>query len=302
MARPLRALLRGVGAAPDAAARDELPLLAARREPAARDVERRRRATLSSRARPPRAVRGAGGAHAGGGGAGARRTSELTYARAQRARQSAGALLARSSASRPGLVGLCVERSLEMVIGLLGILKAGGAYVPLDPSYPAERLRVHARGTRGHGRAGGATPTAQARGEPLPGAGGPVRCWIGCVIDDLDHGAGGRCKYAGDPTLPLVRRLLTTPGVRDLHVRVDRAAQGRDARTPQRVVKLRCGQRASSRWRWVPGTSTCVLQNASRHRSDFDASGDSSICGAARSRAGASCRIREPCRSPSRSC
>src|SRR5687768_3353575 len=33
-------------------------------------------------------------------------------------------------------VGLCVERSLEMVVGLLGILKAGGAYVPLDPSYP----------------------------------------------------------------------------------------------------------------------------------------------------------------------
>ncbi|MEH2313988.1 MAG: amino acid adenylation domain-containing protein [Nostoc sp.] len=38
------------------------------------------------------------------------------------------------------LVGICVERSLEMVIGLLGILKAGGAYVPLDPAYPAERL------------------------------------------------------------------------------------------------------------------------------------------------------------------
>ena len=38
------------------------------------------------------------------------------------------------------LVGICVERSLEMVVGLLGILKAGGAYVPLDPSYPAKRL------------------------------------------------------------------------------------------------------------------------------------------------------------------
>ncbi|MDT4291637.1 amino acid adenylation domain-containing protein [Methylomonas sp. MO1] len=38
------------------------------------------------------------------------------------------------------LVGICLERSLEMVIGLLGILKAGGAYVPLDPHYPAERL------------------------------------------------------------------------------------------------------------------------------------------------------------------
>ncbi len=38
------------------------------------------------------------------------------------------------------LVGLCVERSFDMVIGMLGILKAGGAYVPLDPSYPSERL------------------------------------------------------------------------------------------------------------------------------------------------------------------
>lgn len=38
------------------------------------------------------------------------------------------------------LVGICVERSLEMVVGLLGILKAGAAYVPLDPDYPAERL------------------------------------------------------------------------------------------------------------------------------------------------------------------
>jgi amino acid adenylation domain-containing protein len=39
------------------------------------------------------------------------------------------------------LVGLCVERGLELVIGMLGILKAGGAYVPLDPSYPSERLQ-----------------------------------------------------------------------------------------------------------------------------------------------------------------
>jgi aspartate racemase len=38
------------------------------------------------------------------------------------------------------LVGICVERSLEMVVGLLGTLKAGGAYVPLDPAYPPERL------------------------------------------------------------------------------------------------------------------------------------------------------------------
>jgi amino acid adenylation domain-containing protein len=55
----------------------------------------------------------------------------------------AGAL-ARHLASlgvEPGaLVGICVERSVNMVVGLLGILKAGGAYVPLDPAYPADRI------------------------------------------------------------------------------------------------------------------------------------------------------------------
>jgi amino acid adenylation domain-containing protein/thioester reductase-like protein len=38
------------------------------------------------------------------------------------------------------LVGICLKRSIEMIIGLLGILKAGGAYLPLDPTYPKERL------------------------------------------------------------------------------------------------------------------------------------------------------------------
>ena len=42
------------------------------------------------------------------------------------------------------LVGLCVERGLEMMVGILGILKAGGAYVPLDPGFPPERLRYMA--------------------------------------------------------------------------------------------------------------------------------------------------------------
>lgn len=47
----------------------------------------------------------------------------------------------RSIGVKPGvLVGVFVERSLEMIIALLGVMKAGGAYVPMDPTYPAERI------------------------------------------------------------------------------------------------------------------------------------------------------------------
>ena len=64
----------------------------------------------------------------------------LTYAELERrANQTANYL--QQKGVRPGaLVGLCVKRSPEMLIGMLGILKAGGAYVPLDPDYPEERL------------------------------------------------------------------------------------------------------------------------------------------------------------------
>ena len=64
----------------------------------------------------------------------------LTY-RELDARSNQLARRLRSLGVGPGvLVGLCVERSLDVVVGLLGILKAGGAYVPLDPTYPTERL------------------------------------------------------------------------------------------------------------------------------------------------------------------
>jgi len=49
--------------------------------------------------------------------------------------------LQRLGVQAESLVGLCMERCVDMIVALLGILKAGGAYVPLDPSYPKERLR-----------------------------------------------------------------------------------------------------------------------------------------------------------------
>jgi len=66
--------------------------------------------------------------------------SALTY-RALNERANRLARYLQGQGVRPGaLVGICAERSVEMVVGLLGILKAGAAYVPLDPSYPADRL------------------------------------------------------------------------------------------------------------------------------------------------------------------
>lgn len=64
----------------------------------------------------------------------------LTYGDLDR-RSNQLAYYLRSKGVKPGvLVGVSVERTVEMVIGLLGILKAGGAYVPLDPAFPADRL------------------------------------------------------------------------------------------------------------------------------------------------------------------
>ncbi|MCC6697285.1 MAG: amino acid adenylation domain-containing protein [Candidatus Hydrogenedentes bacterium] len=64
----------------------------------------------------------------------------LSYAELnQRANRIARFLRAVGAGSET-MVGLCLERSVDMVAGLLGILKAGGAYVPLDPAYPPERL------------------------------------------------------------------------------------------------------------------------------------------------------------------
>ncbi|MGN9533068.1 AMP-binding protein [Pseudomonas syringae pv. aptata] len=51
-------------------------------------------------------------------------------------------------------VAICAQRSLEMVVGLLGIFKAGGAYVPLDPAYPAAAVALHAGGQHAGGGAG----------------------------------------------------------------------------------------------------------------------------------------------------
>src|SRR6266403_2560497 len=64
---------------------------------------------------------------------------ELSYRELNERANQVGHYLQGVGVGAEVLVGLCVERSLEMVVGLLGILMAGGAYVPVDPQYPVER-------------------------------------------------------------------------------------------------------------------------------------------------------------------
>jgi non-ribosomal peptide synthetase component F len=64
----------------------------------------------------------------------------LTYRQLNERADQLASYLRKLGVGPDALVAICVQRSLEMVVGLLGILKAGGAYVPLDPTYPRERL------------------------------------------------------------------------------------------------------------------------------------------------------------------
>ena len=65
----------------------------------------------------------------------------LTYKELNERSNQLGSLLTKQRSKIETLVPICIERSLEMIVGILGILKAGGAYVPIDPEYPEDRIR-----------------------------------------------------------------------------------------------------------------------------------------------------------------
>ena len=73
--------------------------------------------------------------------------SRLTYSELDRRANQLAHYLQKNGVRSGTLVGLCVERSPEMVVAILAILKAGGAYVPMDPSYPVDRLKFMLRDT-----------------------------------------------------------------------------------------------------------------------------------------------------------
>jgi non-ribosomal peptide synthetase component F len=101
-------------------------------------------------------------------------------------------------------VGICIERSLEMVVGLLGILKAGGAYLPLEPAYPGERLAYML--------ADAGAPvllTGQRMRASLP----PVPTGVRCVdVDDAEASAGSAENPAAGVSAENLAYVIYTSG------------------------------------------------------------------------------------------
>jgi amino acid adenylation domain-containing protein/FkbM family methyltransferase len=148
---------------------------------------------------------------------------ELTYAdldaRADRLAQT----LRRRGIGPDVPVAICIDRSLEMIVGILGILKAGGAYVPLDPAYPAERLRFLLEDSGAPllltvrrlavGLTGVAAEVLHLDSEP-ESAGEPVRPAAGGVTPDnlayviYTSGSSGRPKGVAVPHRAIANRLL----------------------------------------------------------------------------------------------
>ena len=113
---------------------------------------------------------------------------DLTYSELDAAADRLAVSLRRRGAGPEAFVGICLERSPELVVGLLGILKAGAAYVPLDPAYPSTRLEfiINDAGLC-------AIVTARRHADRLPRGQTPLMCLDADEEqEDSDDPPGGR--------------------------------------------------------------------------------------------------------------
>ena len=110
------------------------------------------------------------------------------------------------------VVGLCLERSLDLVVGLLGIVKAGGAYLPLDPEYPGERLSFMLADA-----GAGVVVTREGLRDRVGAYGGRLLCLDG---EGRNHRRAATAP-AGGGVAP------APPRLRHLYLRIDRKTQRR---------------------------------------------------------------------------
>jgi acyl-coenzyme A synthetase/AMP-(fatty) acid ligase len=135
-------------------------------------------------------------------------------------------------------VGICAQRGIEMMIGVLATLKAGGAYVPLDPAYPVERLRYMLQDS-------GARVLLHARLAEEVSLG--LREWADPAVVRVDvcmcgYRAMGE-SLGSEPGSPVNGSEAEESGVRDLHLRLERSAQGSDGRASQHGELYLLGRR-----------------------------------------------------------
>jgi non-ribosomal peptide synthetase component F len=118
----------------------------------------------------------------------------LSYAELEvRANQLAWRLR-REGVGCESLVAVCMERSVEMVVALLGILKAGGAYVPLDASYPAPRVGFMLEDTQA-----AVVLTEQHLAARLPVLGRSKQLWLDAEREQLEQESGARPARVNRP-------------------------------------------------------------------------------------------------------
>ena len=188
-----------------------------------------------------RGVRGAGAGDPGRARARVRRSRHVVRA-ARRGGEPACPPAARRGVGHETLVGVFMERSSELIVALLGILKAGGAYLPLDPDYPPARLRLMLEDAQ--------VPLVLSQphiASRLPETDASVL--------ELDSGL---TALAGRPDrAPAPRGRPHEPRLRDVHLGLDRPAEGRRGRSTaawcgwcgERTTRLSAATRSACSWR-----------------------------------------------------